>query len=134
MTTLPPTPSPTLLIVDDKERVRNALRDWLMIMIPNSNCLEVSTGEQAIAVCGVQKPDIVLMDVCLPRMSGIEATRRIKKTLPQIHVVMITSHEDPTYQRDSLVAGASAFVPKREMTTALLPIMKKLLSPNHVLL
>ncbi len=68
--------------------------------------------------------------VRLPKMSGIEATRHIKKTSPKIRVVMITSHEDPAYQKDSLEAGASAFVHKREMTTALIPIMKKLLAPT----
>ena len=123
------TQTPTLLIVDDQQRVRHALRDWLKIMFPHFNCLEVSTGELAVVICGVQKPDLVLMDLHLSQMSGIEATRRIKKTTPQIKVVMITSYEDPAYQQDSLEAGASAFVHKREMTTALVPIIKELLSP-----
>ncbi len=122
--------APTLLIVDAQERVRKAVRDWLSIMFPSFNCLEVSTGEQAIAVCGVEKPDIVLMDVHLPQMSGVEAARRIKKTSPHIHVVMLVSHETPTYQKDSLEAGASALVRKREMATDLIPIMKTLLSSD----
>lgn len=122
--------APTLLIVDTHERVRKAVRDWLTIMFPRFNCLEVSSGEQAIAVCGVQKPDIVLIDVHLPQMSGVEVTRRIKKTSPQSHVVMLVSHEALDYQEDSLDAGASAVVHKREMATDLIPIMKNLLPPD----
>lgn len=126
----PTAPSPTLLIVDDHAHTRKALHEWLQVTFPTAQCIEASDGEQAVALCTVQQPDIIVMDVRLPKMSGIEATRHIKKASPKIRVVMITSHEDPAYQKDSLEAGASAFVHKREMTTALIPIMKKLLAPT----
>jgi DNA-binding NarL/FixJ family response regulator len=134
MTPPPSTPAPTavstLLIVDDHARTRKALQDWLQMMFPAVQCFEVGDAEQAIKVCRVMQPDLILMDVRLPGMNGIEATRRIKKDAAKTHVVVITSHEDPAYQKDSLEAGASAFVHKREMTTALIPIMKKLLPPT----
>jgi DNA-binding NarL/FixJ family response regulator len=75
-----------------------------------------------------QAPDIVLMDIGLPGMNGIEATRRIKAIAPQVRVVILSILEDPEYQADAAAAGASAYVPKRKMHTELIPILTGLLS------
>ena len=121
------TTAPTILIVEDHDAVRASLRDWLNATFPNLDCLEARTGEEAVALVLGRPPAIVLMDVGLPGMNGIEATRRIKTTAPQTQVVMLSIHEDPHYQIDAATAGASAYVSKRRMHIELIPIVRKLL-------
>lgn len=75
-----------------------------------------------------QPPDMILMDIGLPQMNGIEATKRIKATVPQVQVVMLTIYEDPDCRADATHVGASAYVPKRKMHTELIPVMATLLS------
>ncbi len=74
---------------------------------------EAETGEEALDCVRASRPDIVLMDIQLPGMSGIEATRRIKETAPETAVLALTMHEDDQYFFEMLAAGASGYVPKR---------------------
>jgi len=121
------TTAPTILIVEDHDAVRASLRDWLSATFPNLDCLEARTGEEAVALVPGRPPALVLMDVALPGMNGIEATRRIKLDAPQTQVVILSIHEDAHYQLDAATAGASAYVPKRRMHVELIPIITKLL-------
>ena len=81
-----------------------------------------------LTLAQVQPPDIVLMDIGLPGINGIEATRRIMALAPQAKVTMLSIHEDPEYQADAAAAGASAYVPKRTMHRDLIPAVERLLS------
>jgi two-component system response regulator NreC len=102
-----------LLLVDDHDVVRSGLR----MLLENEDDLEIvgeaNRGEQALALARDLKPDLVVMDITLPDISGVEATRRIKKSHPNIAVVALTIHEDQQYFFEMLQAGASAYVPKR---------------------
>jgi two-component system chemotaxis response regulator CheY len=71
---------------------------------------------------------MVLMDIGLPRMNGIQATRLIKAASPATEVVILTIHEDTKYQVDASEAGVSAYVTKRKMNSELIPVMRRLLS------
>ena len=102
-----------LLLVDDHDVVRSGLR----MLLENEADLvilgEAGSGEQALELTAKLKPDVVIMDITLPDMSGIEATRRIKQLHPKTAVVALTIHEDQQYFFEMLQVGASAYVPKR---------------------
>jgi two-component system response regulator NreC len=102
-----------LLLVDDHEIVRAGLR-MLFSAEPEVEIIgEASSGEEAVAAVPNLAPDVVLMDVGMPGMGGVEATRRIKASHPQVAVLALTMHEDEEYFFEMLAAGASGYVPKR---------------------
>jgi two-component system response regulator NreC len=106
-------PEVSLLLVDDHEVVRTGLRMLLESQQDLKIVGEASTGEQAIQMVDKLTPDVVVMDITLPDASGIEITRRLKATHPDISIVALTIHEDEQYFFEMLQAGASAYVPKR---------------------
>jgi len=120
--------NPTILIVEDHDAVRAALRDWLSTTFPDWSFLEAKSGEEAVDLACAKAPDIILMDIGLPKMNGIGATRHIKAAAPQVQVVMLTIHEAPEYQADAAAAGANAYVVKRKMHTELIPTLRKLMA------
>lgn len=119
-----------ILIVEDHAAVRMALRDWLGIAFPGFQFYDTGTGEEAIRLAQVHQPRLVLMDIQLPGMNGIEATRQIRASLPGTQVVMLTIYDDAAYHTDAAQAGAAAYVPKREMSTRLVPVLRSLLAHN----
>jgi DNA-binding NarL/FixJ family response regulator len=118
----------TILVVDDHDAVRTALRQWLEVVFPQSRVVEACNGEQAIALAATCSLQLVVMDIGLPCMSGIEATRRIKAAAPGAPIVILSMHEDQAYRADAMDAGVSAYVPKRKMRTELLPTLVELLA------
>jgi two-component system invasion response regulator UvrY len=120
-----------ILIVEDHDAVRRSLRDWLEVEFPQCRVIEAVSGEEAMALTRIESPHLVVMDITLPGMSGIEATRQIKATLPSAQIVMLTVHEDETYRADATAAGASAYVPKRAMQTELVRTLAALLANAH---
>ena len=106
-------PDINLLLVDDHQVVRTGLR-MLLEGQPDMKIVgEADSGLQALDKARLLSPDVVVMDITLPDISGIEATRRLKETLPDIAVVALTIHEDEQYFFEMLQAGASGYVPKR---------------------
>jgi two-component system, NarL family, response regulator NreC len=102
-----------LLLVDDHEVVRTGLR-MLLEHQPDMEIVgEASTGAEALELAAQTKPDVIVMDITLPDISGIEATRRIKQAQPGAAIVALTIHEDEQYFFEMLQAGASGYVPKR---------------------
>ncbi len=118
----------TILVVDDHHAVRRSLREWLGMTFPQCNVVEAASGEEAVAVAQALGPRVVIMDIGLPGMSGIGATRRIKAGVPSAHIVILTILEGEAYRADASAAGASAYVPKRTMYTELVPTVEALLS------
>jgi DNA-binding NarL/FixJ family response regulator len=119
---------PTILIVEDHDAVRTSLRELLCATFPGCSFLEARTGEEALAMASAYPPHIVLMDLALPGMNGIEAVRHLKASAPDAQVVMLTIHEDAEYKLGASAAGASAYVTKGEMHSSLVPILTALLS------
>jgi len=119
---------PTILIIEDHEIVRASLRDWLKATFPDCCFLEAKSGEEAIALAFAQHPQVILMDIRLHKMDGLEATRRIKAAMPQVKVVILTIFEDPGIQSEAVKAGADVFLPKSRMHAELLPVVADLLS------
>jgi DNA-binding NarL/FixJ family response regulator len=117
-----------ILIVEDHDATRQSLRDWLEAVFPRCRVVEAPTGERAVVLARAESPQLVVMDISLPGMDGVKATRRIKAALPAAHVVMLSIHEDGVYRAAAFAAGASAFVPKRKVQSELLPTLSELLS------
>ena len=102
-----------LLLVDDHEVVRSGLRMLLENEADLDIVGEADTGEKALEMVGTLKPDVVIMDITLPDISGIDITKRVKEEHPDVAVVALTIHEDQQYFFEMLQAGASGYVPKR---------------------
>lgn len=102
-----------LLLVDDHQIVRAGLRMLFMAEKDMEIVGEVDSAEEALQAVRELEPDVVLMDVAMPGMSGIEATRRIKEANPDAVVLALTMHEDEQYFFEMLNAGASGYIPKR---------------------
>ena len=112
-----------LLLVDDHKVVRSGLRMLLEGELDFEIVGEAGTARAALDLVKDLQPDVVLMDIGLPDLSGIDATREIKKLYPQTAVVALTIHEDEEYFFKMLEAGANGYVPKRaapeELVTAI---------------
>jgi len=135
-----------LLLVDDHAVVRSGLRMLLATESDVEIIGEAGTAAEALASAADLRPDVMLMDIGLPDKSGIEATREIKASYPDIAIVALTIHEDEEYFFKMLDAGASGYVPKRaapeELLTAiraaangevyLYPTMAKLLVKDYL--
>lgn len=102
-----------LLLVDDHEVVRTGLRMLLEGQDDIEIVAEASSGSEAVLLTDQYHPDVVIMDITLPDLSGIQATRQLKQAHPEIAVVALTIHEDEQYFFEMLQAGASGYVPKR---------------------
>ena len=102
-----------LFLVDDHPIVRSGLR-MLFQAEPDLEIVgEADGGAEAIVAVQRLRPDVVIMDVAMPGVNGIEATRRIKEIAPETAVLALTMHEDEQYFFEMLKAGASGYIPKR---------------------
>ena len=107
-----PSETARILIADDHALVREGLRTMLSGEEDLSVVAEANDGQQALSICRELSPDLVLMDVRMPVMDGLEATRRIKAEMPQVSVMMVTMHENPDYLFEAVKAGAAGYVLK----------------------
>jgi DNA-binding NarL/FixJ family response regulator len=106
------------LIADDRPQARDALRS-LLATVPEIEVVgEAADGQEAVQQVEERDPDVILMDVQMPVVDGLEATRAIKKRWPQVKVVVLTMYG--SYRPDALAAGADAFVNKADPTEVLL--------------
>jgi two-component system response regulator NreC len=116
-------PDIRVLIVDDHAILRDGIRSLLDRQEGITVVGEASNGREALAQLGTLQPDIILMDVAMPVMDGLEATRRIKESHPEIRVLILTQHGDEEYVTPLLQVGASGYVLKRsggrEVVTAI---------------
>ena len=102
-----------VLIADDHEVVRLGLRSLLENVDDIEVVGEAASGEEAIERAGALRPDVIVMDVRMPEMGGIEACRAIRSAYPEIKVIMLTSYSDDEAVFASVMAGASGYVLKR---------------------
>jgi DNA-binding NarL/FixJ family response regulator len=101
-----------ILIADDHELIRIGIKRLLSVDKSLKVVDEASNGIDAIKLAEYHKPDIILLDILMPRMNGIEATKIIKETMPGIFVIMLTAFEDRVHVENALLAGANGYLSK----------------------
>lgn len=102
-----------LLLVDDHEVVRTGLRMLLESQADMQIVGEASTGREALTLAEELAPQVIVMDITLPDLSGIEVTRQLRKKFADMAIVALTIHEDEQYFFEMLKAGATGYLPKR---------------------
>jgi two-component system response regulator DesR len=101
-----------LLLADDQALVRGALATLLDLEPDMSVVAEVGRGDEVVAAAREAKPDVALLDVEMPGVDGIQATRELRAALPDVKVVIVTTFGRPGFLRRALIAGANGFVVK----------------------
>jgi DNA-binding NarL/FixJ family response regulator len=109
-----------ILIADDHQIVRKGLKTLLACRSEWVICAEAGTGRDAVALATKHRPDIVVMDIAMPELNGLEATRQIRKLLPKTQVVILSLHYSDQLVREVLDSGARAYVLKSDASTELL--------------
>ena len=109
-----------ILIADDHEVIRRALRSLLLSRPEWTVCGEAADGAEAVEIARQKQPDVVLMDVSMPEMNGVEATRIIRREYPGIRVLMVSQNDPEVTRRQAEEAGASGYVAKADLSRSLL--------------
>lgn len=118
----------SILIVDDNESFRRSLRRLLLTLYPSHRIHEAATGEESISMARANPPDLVIMDIGMPGMNGIEAAGIIRQELPLVPMVVLSVHEEDCCRREAAAAGVSEYVPKFEANTRLVRVLATLLA------
>jgi DNA-binding NarL/FixJ family response regulator len=111
-----------ILVVDDHDIIRRGLKDLLTARAGWEICGEAKTGKEAVTLSEQLKPDVIVMDISMPDLNGMEAARRIHKILPKTGILILTMHFSDQLVRDVVEAGARGYILKsdadRELVTA----------------
>lgn len=110
---------PSILVVEDFQLLRLSVVQWLQTRFPGCEVHGVESGEEALEHVRRTHTDIVLMDIDLPGMGGLEATSRIKAQAPGTAVAMLTTYDTPYHREAAKKAGADGYVAKHDMEAQL---------------
>ena len=113
-----------VLLVDDHDHVRSGVRALLEEEDDLTVCGEANSGETALLQTVALRPDLIVMDVNMPGMDGIEATRRLKASHPEIAVVILTVNDEELFLVEAIRAGASSYLLKDKISERLVPSLK----------
>ncbi len=113
-----------ILLVDDHAILRAGLRAILKAEADIEVVDEAGDGREAVAKAESLSPDVVLMDISMPVMDGLEATRRIQQSCPDVKVLVLTIHDDEEYLFQVLEAGASGYLVKKSADTELISAIR----------
>ena len=116
----------TIMIVDDHVNLRRLLHEWLSDELPGCSFVEMRTANEALTYCRQESPHVIIMDIDMPGINGIDATSRVKSILPDTKVVILTVHDNGLYKEAAMKAGATAFVNKRRLYDDLVPVLSDL--------
>ena len=108
------------LIVDDHAMLREGIRALLSIQKDIEVIGEASDGKEAMEKTVALQPDVVLLDIGMPGMDGLEAARQIKKIKPDVKILILTQHDNREYILSAIKAGVSGYVPKRVLSAELI--------------
>jgi DNA-binding NarL/FixJ family response regulator len=115
-----------ILVADDHEVVRRGIRALLESHPGWNVCGEASTGHQAVHQARRLKPDLLIVDISMPEMNGLETIRQIHKSMPQIEILVLTMHESEQMMREAVAAGARGYLSKSEAARDLLAAVESL--------
>jgi DNA-binding NarL/FixJ family response regulator len=114
-----------ILLADDHALVRAGFRALLSPQPDLEIIAEAADGRAAVEQCLRHVPDVVLLDICMPGYSGVQALREMRRACPAVKVLVVTMHEDEAYARQALEAGAAGYVLKRSLATELIAAIRK---------
>jgi DNA-binding NarL/FixJ family response regulator len=126
-------PKIKILIVDDHAMLREGIRALLTLHKDIEVIGESSDGKEAVDKADELKPDIVILDIAMPGMDGLEAARRIKKKNPEIKILILTQHDNKEYILSAIKAGMSGYVPKRALASELVTAIHAVYEGNPFL-
>jgi len=120
--------SPIALVVDDHEAVRQALCDRIRISFGQCRLRQAGSMVEALKIIETERVDVVLMDIELPGMNGIDGTREILERSPHTSVVVVSIFDDMNHRSAASRAGARGYVCKRAIHKELIPALKSLMN------
>jgi DNA-binding NarL/FixJ family response regulator len=120
---------PSILLADDHTLVADAFRKLLEADFEVIGAVE--DGHALLDVAAAQQPDVILLDISMPLLNGIDAARRLKQALPRTKLLFVTMHADPAYVAEAFRAGASGYVLKRSAAAELLQAIRTVLDGQH---
>lgn len=123
----------TVIIADDHPVVRRSLRNEIENEIDFRVVAEACDGEEAVKLVTDLKPDVVIMDIAMPKMNGIEATRQIKKLYPQTLVMVLTVHDDIHHILGILESGADGYLTKNTLLEDVIISLRSLIAGKTVM-
>jgi two-component system response regulator NreC len=113
-----------ILLVDDHAIMRDGIRALICIHDDLEIVGEASDGKEAVDKALQLNPDLVIMDIAMPKMDGLEATRRIKKKQPRLKILVLTQHDNQEYVLSVIKAGASGYLPKKAVGSELIAAIR----------
>ena len=115
-----------IVLADDHAVVRKGFR-LILNQEPDMEVIaEAGTGAEAVRLALELRPDILIMDIAMPEMTGVEATRRVRENCPECQILILSMHKDPVYVRESLRAGARGYLLKESIDEDLLRAVRAL--------
>ena len=120
---------PRLLLADDHTLLLEGIR---LMLEPEFELVgSVEDGQALLAAAKTLKPDVILLDISMPVLNGIDAARRLRKLLPSAKLIFVTMHADPDYVAEAFRAGAVGYLLKRAAASELLTAIRAVLKGNH---
>jgi len=119
-----------ILLADDHDIVRRGLKDLLEQHVGWQVCAEASNGREAVELALQHRPQVAVIDLSMPELNGLEATRRIRQALPDTEVLIFTMHESEELIREVLGAGARGYLLKSDAVRQLIPAVESLSQKN----
>src|SRR5579863_2148281 len=114
-----------VLIVDDHEIVRRGVRSLLLSQANCDVCGEAVDGQDAVEKAKELRPDVIVMDVSMPNLNGLDATRQVRRILPQTEVLILSQHDSSEMVRQAFQAGARGYVVKSSISRQLVAALDK---------
>ena len=120
----------SVLVVDDSAIFRAALRKFLTVDGDFDVCGEAENGREAVEKAQQLRPDLIVTDLSMPVMNGLEECRALKEVMPEVQVIICTAHSDSFVEKEALSAGASVVISKSETVATLIATAKGLFDTN----
>jgi two-component system invasion response regulator UvrY len=120
-----------IMLVDDHRLVRAGLKRVLAELPEMEVVAEASTGEEALELARAQAPDVVLMDINMPGIGGLETTRRLKQRFPELKIIVVSMHLEEPYPSRLLAAGAAGYLSKDSAADEVVAAIRRVYAGGH---